>query len=142
MMGRQGEAMARRLRRLARALTDDVDSADALVMETLSAAEERHCGLIDLLTILIGRRRLASGLTRRKGRAGGHSPDIVRAFEALPLQDREVLALVVVEQLAYEEAARVLDITQEALAARLSQARTAFARLADGERHVVLRLVK
>ena len=39
-MGQQGEALTRRLRRLARALVDDPDSADALVMEALTAAED------------------------------------------------------------------------------------------------------
>ena len=80
--------------------------------------------------------------TRRRPRLYGVQPDIARAFEALPLQDREILALVAVEGLAYEEAAGILDLTMEAFVSRLTQARAAFARLAEGERHVVLRLVK
>jgi RNA polymerase sigma-70 factor (ECF subfamily) len=141
-MGRQGEGKTRRLRRLARALVDDADSADSLVIETLTAAEGRAADLQDLYAILIGRRRAAAQLGRRRQRLGGTPPDIVRAFEMLPLQDREVLALVIVENLAYCEAASILDITEEALVMRLAQARTAFSRIGDGERPVVLRLVK
>ena len=48
----------------------------------------------------------------------------------------------VVEELSYEDAAKVLDLGTEAFIVRLTQARAAFARLAEGERHVVLRLVK
>jgi DNA-directed RNA polymerase specialized sigma24 family protein len=142
-MGRQGEGNTRRLRRLARALVDDTDSADSLVLETLTAAEGRASDLNDLYAILIGRRRAAAAqLGRRQARLGGTPPDIVRAFEMLPLQDREVLALVIVENLAYCEAAGILDITEEVLVARLAQARSAFSRIGDGERPVVLRLVK
>jgi RNA polymerase sigma-70 factor (ECF subfamily) len=142
-MGRQGEAYTKRLRRLARALVDDSDSADALVLEALTAAEERSLDLNGLFAILIARRRVrADAPARRRQRLPGSQSDIVRAFEALPLQDREVIALAVVEQLPYEDAARVLDLGTDAFIARLTQARAAFGRIADGERHVVLRLVK
>ena len=56
--------------------------------------------------------------------------------------DRESLALVVVEQLEYEDAARILDIPVGTFIARLTQARASLARLCEGDRHVVLRLVK
>jgi DNA-directed RNA polymerase specialized sigma24 family protein len=140
-MGRQGELITKRLRRLARALVDDVDSADGLVLDTLSAAEERPSDLYGLFALMIQRRRSRPPVAYRRRRPHGQA-DVVRAFEALPLQDREVMALAIIEELAYEDAARVLDIPTEQFLVRLTQARTAFGRLADGERHVVLRLVK
>jgi DNA-directed RNA polymerase specialized sigma24 family protein len=142
-MARQAETSARRLRRLARMLVDDAETADALVLETLTAAEDQRLDLTGLFALLISRRRsMPVELGRRGRRAGQTQPDIMRALEALPLQDREVLALTLVEQFAYEDAARVLKLTTEIFMARLSQARTAFARAAEGERHVILRLVK
>jgi DNA-directed RNA polymerase specialized sigma24 family protein len=142
-MARQAETSARRLRRLARMLVDDAETADALVLETLTAAEDQRLDLTGLFALLISRRRsMPVELGRRGRRAGQPQPDIMRALEALPLQDREVLALTLVEQFAYEDAARVLKLTTEIFMARLSQARTAFARAAEGERHVILRLVK
>ena len=142
-MGQQGEALTRRLRRLARALVDDPDSADALVIEALTAAEDGPADLRTLFATLIARRRVQRvPSARRRASSQGARPDIARAFEALPLQDREVIALVVVEELSYEDAAKVLDLSTEAFIIRLTQARAAFARLAEGERHVVLRLVK
>jgi hypothetical protein len=124
-------------------LIDDPEAADALVFETLTAAEDCGLDLKDLFGLLIGRRRaLASEAARRRHRPQGGQPDIARAFEQLPLQDREILALTIVERLPYEESAAILKLSGEAFIARLTQARTAFARVAEGERHVVLRLVK
>jgi DNA-directed RNA polymerase specialized sigma24 family protein len=123
-------------------LVNDSENADALVLETLTAAEDRSANLNELFAILIGRRRAQQQEVARPRTRGGPQPDIVRAFEALPLSDREAMALAVVEQLPYEEAAAILKLSVEAFMARLTQARAAFARLADGERHVVLRLVK
>jgi DNA-directed RNA polymerase specialized sigma24 family protein len=142
-MGRQGEAFTRRLRRLARMLVDDGELADSLVLETLTAAEDRPVDLHSLFMLLISRRRAMAGEIAKRGRrAGGSQPDIVRAFEALPLQDREILALTLVEQLSYEDGARILKLSMETFISRLTQARLAFGRVAEGERHVVLRLVK
>ena len=142
-MGRQGEANTRRLRRLARMLVDDPESSDALVLETLTAAEDCGLDLKDLFGLLISRRRaLAADMARRRHRPQGGQPDIARAFEQLPLQDREILALTIVERLTYEEAAAILKLSGETFIARLTQARVALARVAEGERHVVLRLVK
>jgi predicted DNA-binding protein (UPF0251 family) len=142
-MGRQIEANAQRLRRCARMLVHDTDAADALVIETLGLSEDPS-DLERLLVLLIARRRARErrGIAAIQARPVAHHLDLLRAVEALALPDREVLALVVVEQLSYGDAARILDISPEVLMARLVQARTALARLADGERHVVLRLVK
>jgi len=143
-MGRHADMVARRLRRFARALVSDTESADQLVLETLTAAEASATHIHQMLAILIARRReRETTVTRlRTGGSKQTNHDILRAFEALSLVDREVLALAVVEQLDYEDAARILDIPLATFVARLTKARAAFARLAEGERHVVLRLVK
>jgi DNA-directed RNA polymerase specialized sigma24 family protein len=142
-MGRHEDIVARRLRRLARALVSDVDCADQLVLETLTAAEASCMHIHQLFAILIARRRERETLLPRvRPPAPKAQPDILRAFEALPLVDREALALVVVEQLEYEDAARILDVPLATFISRLTQARATLARLAEGDRQVVLRLVK
>jgi DNA-directed RNA polymerase specialized sigma24 family protein len=137
-MGQQIETMVQRLRRFARALTHDGESADALVLEALASTEEKRFEFNRLLTIILARRRDQEELhtqirpVRPAVKAPPSSrPDILRAFERLPLADREVIALISVEGLSYEDAA-----------ARLTRARAAFARQVDGERHAVLRIVK
>jgi DNA-directed RNA polymerase specialized sigma24 family protein len=134
-MGRHEDIVARRLRRLARALVSDVDCADQLVLETLTAAEASCMHIHQLFAILIARRRERETLLPRvRPPAPKAQPDILRAFEAL--------ALVVVEQLEYEDAARILDVPVATFISRLTQARATLARLAEGDRQVVLRLVK
>lgn len=147
-MGQHIETIVQRLRRFARALSRDSDSADALVLEALSAHEGKRLDCHRLLTEIIARRR---DLEERDAQARplratlkptqGH-PDILHALERLPLPEREVLALISVEGMGYEEAASVLALREEAFIARLTQARAAFARQVDGQRHAVLRIVK
>lgn len=142
-MGRQGEGFARRLRRLARMLVLEPDSADALVAETLGAAEERGLDISQLFAILIARRRQREDLSDAgHGRGIGRQPDITRGFEALPLAEREVLALIVVERLPYDEAARILGLGTPALMARLTKARAGLSRQMERDPKIVLRLVK
>ena len=143
-MGRHEDIVARRLRRFARALVSDADCADQLVLETLTAAEPGCMHVHQLFAILIARRReRETQLPRARAPAAkAPQPDILRAFEALPLTDREALALVVVEQLEYEDAARILDVPLATFIARLTQARATMASIAEGDRQVVLRLVK
>ncbi|WP_375601270.1 RNA polymerase sigma factor [Sphingomonas sp. TZW2008] len=50
---------------------------------------------------------------------------VMRAMEALPLEQREVIALVLVEGLAYKEAAEMLDIPMGTLTSRLVRGRAA-----------------
>jgi RNA polymerase sigma-70 factor (ECF subfamily) len=146
-MGQQIEAMVQRLRRFARALTHDTSSADALVLEALAANDDRRMEFHRLLTFIIARRRdqeeVQNQLKQNQPalKTGGR-PDILRVFEHLSLQDREVLALISVERLNYEDAASVLALREEAFIGRLTRARAAFARQIDGERHTILRIVK
>ncbi|WP_448951470.1 sigma factor-like helix-turn-helix DNA-binding protein [Labrys neptuniae] len=148
-MGQHIEAMVQRLRRFARALSHDSDSADALVLELLSSHEGKRLDYARLLTALIARRRDLDErehqvrLPRPAAKAAcAGLPDILRAFERLPLADREVLALIIVEGLDYESAAAVLALREETFIARLTRAREAFSRQVDGQRHAVLRIVK
>ena len=49
--------------------------------------------------------------------------DLLRAFAALPEEQRSVLVLIAVEDLAYEEAARVLGVPIGTVMSRLSRGR-------------------
>jgi RNA polymerase sigma-70 factor, ECF subfamily len=150
-MGQQVEVIVQRLRRFARALCRDSESADALVLEALSSHDGKRLDYHRLLTVIIARRRdreereaslHPQRLVPKAAATAPQTPDILRAFERLNLPDREVLALISVEGLPYEEAASVLALREETFIARLTRARAAFTRQVDGERHVVLRIVK
>lgn len=54
--------------------------------------------------------------------------DVARAMAELPAEQREVIALVLVEGLAYREAAEVLEIPMGTLTSRLTRGRQALAR--------------
>lgn len=54
--------------------------------------------------------------------------DVGRAMETLPSGQREVIALVLVEGLAYKEAAEILDIPMGTLTSRLTRGRQALLR--------------
>lgn len=54
--------------------------------------------------------------------------DVGRVMEALPSEQREVIALVLVEGLAYKEAAEILDIPMGTLTSRLTRGRQAMIR--------------
>jgi RNA polymerase sigma-70 factor (ECF subfamily) len=139
------------LRRFACALLrGDREQADDLVQDSLERALsrwhlQRSASSLRgwLYTILYNRFR--SDRHRQK-RRGHHGPlteiveaelpwveggqdaalehrDLLRAFAALPEQQRSVLLLVAVEDLSYEEAARVLDVPIGTVMSRLSRGR-------------------
>lgn len=58
--------------------------------------------------------------------------DLDRALARLPLEQREVLLLVAVEQMRYEQVARVLDIPVGTVMSRLSRARERLRAILDG----------
>jgi RNA polymerase sigma-70 factor (ECF subfamily) len=61
--------------------------------------------------------------------------DLERAMARLPIENRQVILLVAIEDLSYEEAAEVLRIPVGTVRSRLSRGRTALRRLMDmGER--------
>jgi RNA polymerase sigma-70 factor (ECF subfamily) len=149
------------LRRFAYALLrGDREGADDLVQDCLERALSRwhlrhaEAGLRGwLYTILYNRFRSDQ---RRRARRGVHNPltemveatlpgvaggqdsalehrDLVRAFAALPEEQRAVLLLVAVEDLSYEEAARVLGVPTGTVMSRLSRARDRLRRRLDPE---------
>jgi RNA polymerase sigma-70 factor, ECF subfamily len=59
--------------------------------------------------------------------------DLLRAFAALPEEQRSVLVLIAVEDLSYEEAARVLGVPMGTVMSRLSRGRERLRHLMNGE---------
>ncbi|HWM47412.1 MAG TPA: sigma-70 family RNA polymerase sigma factor [Xanthobacteraceae bacterium] len=149
------------LRRYARALTRDAETADDLVQDTLVRAlrsehlfhgEETRSWLYTILTNL-NRNRL-----RALARRPAHAPlgdgdatdmagpeagmrDIERALAALVPEQRAALLLVVLEGLSYREVAEVQGVPIGTVMSRLARARAQIKAYLDGER-VPLRRVK
>lgn len=135
------------LRRYARALTGDSAWADDLVQDTAERALARWTAFRPnsnlrawLLTILRhlyidqlrGRREITvdddsapwRNLEAPQGEVDGLVlRDLQRALYCLPLEQREVLLLVGVEELSYQEASRVLGVPVGTVMSRLSRAR-------------------
>lgn len=150
------EAPIRGLRRLGRALTGSLSAGDALVAETMPAYPRRQRAARKTLADMIARHRQDA---RPEGAANCRTPphpaptgfsssddlgprEVMAAFDALPLQAREILALVVAEDLPYETAASILDIPLSVAMARLTVARTMLDCLIHGQNPMPLRLVQ
>ncbi len=154
------EACVPALRRYARALTRDADTADDLVQETLvRALRSEHLFLGGdirswLFTILtnLNRNRLRS-LARRPmigtldedaaadfagPEAGGR--DIERALALLVEDQRTTLLLVVLEGLSYREVAEVQGVPIGTVMSRLARARAQIKAYLDGERPALRRI--
>ena len=148
------------LRRYARALTRDAETADDLVQDTLVRALRSehlfHGGEIRswLYTILtnLNRNRLRS-LARRPvltpiedddvpdmsgPEAGGR--DIERALATLAEEQRVALLLVVLEGLSYREVAEVQGVPIGTVMSRLARARAQIKSYLDGERPALRRV--
>lgn len=131
-------------------LRGDRERADDLVQDSLERALSRwHLhnaknGLRGWLYTILYNRFLSD--QRRRARRGIHNPltqaveaelpvisggqhsalehrDLVRAFSTLPEEQRSVLLLIAVEDLSYEEAARVLGVPTGTVMSRLSRGR-------------------
>jgi RNA polymerase sigma-70 factor (ECF subfamily) len=158
---RQGiEASIPALRRYARALTRDAETADDLVQDTLVRALRSehlfHGGAIRswLYTILtnLNRNRLRS-LARRpaissiddndapdaSGPEAG-SRDIERALAELVEDQRSALLLVVLEGLSYREVAEVQGVPIGTVMSRLARARLQIKSYLDGKRPALRRV--
>ena len=148
------------LRRYARALTRDAETADDLVQDTLVRALRSehlfHGGDIRswLYTILtnLNRNRLRS-LSRRPSIASieendvldapgpeGGARDIERALASLVDDQRVALLLVVLEGLSYREVAEVQGVPIGTVMSRLSRARAQIKAYLDGERPALRRV--
>ncbi len=149
-------ALLPRLRRYARVLTGEPAGADDLVQDTLERALERHhqwqpgSDLRAWLFSIMHNRRIdvvrrdrytsldddAHAAQAEPAAAGFdtfESIDLQRAFERLGDEHREVLALVAIEQLSYEEAAGALGVPIGTVMSRLSRARQRLRALLAGE---------
>jgi RNA polymerase sigma-70 factor (ECF subfamily) len=155
------------LRRYAWALLRNDQAADDLVQDCLERALSRwHLRRRDgnvrawLFTIL---HNLFISDRRRAARRGRPSPldelavepaaasnpehslaarDLLTALAELPEEQRAVVLLVGVEDLSYDEAARVLGVPIGTVMSRLSRGRERLRRYLDGEHPVTLRRVK
>lgn len=146
-----------RLRRFARALARDAADADDLVQTALERALKardswtpgtrldawmmrimRNCWIDETR----GRARRGSRLApEAEGLAVGDPAadpeqalafrDVERALAALPVPQREVIALVLVEGFAYREAADILDIPMGTLTSRLTRGRQALVQMLE-----------
>lgn len=135
-----------RLRRYARALLGQGADADDLVQDCLERAWARRALYRPesdmrawLFTVMhnlfvnryrTDRRRPAavplegdSLMAVESAETAGAVGDIERALQELPPEQREVLLLVALEQLTYDEAAAVLDIPRGTVMSRLHRAR-------------------
>ena len=147
-----------RLRRFARALARDAADADDLVQVALERALKaraqwapgtrldswmmrivRNCWIDEIRSRT---RRARTFVPEEEGAAIGSEAhreieiraelhDVERAMENLSAEQREVIALVLVEGLAYKEAADLLDIPIGTLTSRLTRGRQALAQMLE-----------
>lgn len=143
-----------RLRRYARVLTDDPQRADRLVEETLARARRMQDGSAhevtprgtQLLALLRSVHASQAAVARETARTAsgdgrddtGASPSksaepsppdraahMLAQLRRLPLEQREVLVLVAVERMSYQDIAALLHTPVATVISRLSQAREA-----------------
>ncbi len=153
------EAEIPRLRRFARFMARDADYADDLVQECLTRAIanitswQPGTNLRAWLFVILknvfrndkrrGKHEIAH-LNRLENEAISYAPpqqhthlllgEIQRAFLKLSEDHREVLMLIAVEGLRYEEAASILDISVGTVKSRLSRARAALRTLVEPDK--------
>ena len=156
-----------RLRRYARALTGDRACADDLVQDTLERALTKfhlwqpgsnlRAWLFTIMHNVFVNQLRAQPAGMTDGLDDEAAPMAVRpmqsdwlevrdlqiALQRLPDEQREVLLLVGLEQMTYEETSGVLGIPTGTVMSRLSRARGRLrALLADGVAHSALKVVK
>lgn len=157
-------ALIPRLRRYARALVGDRATADDLVQDTLERAWSklhlyRHGTDLRawLFTVMhnvhVNRVRAArptdpleDGMPELAQRATQGDAllvrDLERAVAALPAEQREVLLLVALEDLSYDETARALGIPIGTVMSRLARAREKVRLMMQGKASGKLQVVK
>jgi RNA polymerase sigma-70 factor (ECF subfamily) len=145
-----------RLRRYARALTRSPDRADDLVQETLLRAvakahlwqagtdirawlftimHNQHVNMVRSAMredAMIDIAEMSSSLVATTDpTASRQLRELERALACLPDEQREVILLVGLEEMSYQEAARVLAVPVGTVRSRLSRGRDALRRLMD-----------
>lgn len=137
------------LRRFARALTGDVHEADDLVQDCLERALRKRAlwfgrGSIRAWMFKILHREFLNKKRRARptgaeppaeeGAGGSEAPrqidlvhcaEVLAALDRLPDEQRAAVTLVALEELAYDDAARILEIPVGTLRSRLSRGRAA-----------------
>ena len=155
-----------RLRRYARALVNNRDDADDLVQDTLERALAREAlwqGVADMRAWLFGvmHNLHVDGVRRPKlhtvmldddtpevpvAAAQGERLallDLQAALERLPVEQREIILLVALEDMSYAEVAATLGIPIGSVMSRLSRGRARLRSLMDGQSDAVhLKVVK
>lgn len=155
--GAQVSAVIPRLRRYARALTGDTLTADDLVQDTLERAlAKRHlwrqgsdlrAWMFTIMhNVFVNQRRARSAEATvaleddaNELPAQASSVDLLEvgdidgAIRRLPVEQREVLLLIALEQLSYEEAAQTLGIPVGTVMSRLHRARERVRLALNGE---------
>lgn len=154
------------LRRYAYALVRDHDAADDLVQDTLERALSRWAlrrsdGDLRAWLFTIQRNLHVSALRqdRRRGvhveldesttpstaapqESGGEVQDILAALDQLPEEQKSLLLLVGVEDLSYDDAAKVMGVPIGTVMSRLSRGRQRLRGLLETGRATLLRRVK
>jgi RNA polymerase sigma-70 factor (ECF subfamily) len=147
-------ALIPRLRRYALALVGDRAAADDLVQDTLERALNKfhlwrrgtdlRAWLFTVMhNVYVNQLRSRREYLALEGealelpvRAAHDAPlearDVTRALARLPVEQREVLLLVVLEDLSYEEAAGALGVPIGTVMSRLSRAREKLRALMEG----------
>src|SRR6476620_3092170 len=152
----QLEAQIPQLRRYARALTGDAWAADDLVQDTLERACDRwalwkagtdlRAWLFTLMHNLFidgtrralrqsGQRVDIDGVAREMATPAGGAEqvlDLQRCLLRRPAEQREVLLLVALQDLTYEEVAKITGTPVGTVMSRLSRARARLRELMDG----------
>lgn len=138
------------MRRYARSLTRDDQAADDVVQDALLRAMEKRASfrpdgsrrgwlLAIVHNIFVSSKRREAAEARRNDRFAqmlvtelgseqeqvAQLNEVARAFAALPTQQREVLHLVAVESVSYQDAAHILGVPIGTVMSRLSRARAA-----------------
>jgi len=154
-----------RLRRYARALTGDRTRADDLVQDTLERAWNKlhqwrrgsdiRAWMFSIMhNVFVNQIRQNHAATvalddealeipvRATQSDGLEMRDLAASIARLPLEYREVILLVGLEQMGYEEAAQVLGIPLGTVMSRLSRGRERLRALMAGATMPVLRRVK
>lgn len=166
------EAVVPRLRRYARALTGNREAADDLTQDTLERAwtkralwqpgtDLRAWMFTVMHNVFVNGTRKSRLTVSLDDMAAGETPsapagtvetgvvlaELARALALLPIEQREVLLLVGLEQFSYAEASEVLGVPMGTVMSRLSRARERLRILleaggAGSERTASLRRVK